>query len=78
MGISQRLIAAMIGLTQARISQIFAEVLRTLMEQFVPIYMGSNAFTRQNIISNHTPSFLKEMLLNVLCIMDGTYIYCQI
>ncbi len=44
MGVSQRKIAALLGLTQPRISQIFGEVVNTLMKCFVPLYMGAKAF----------------------------------
>ncbi len=47
MGIGQRKIAALSGLSQARISQIFGEVVNLLMERFVPLHMGAKAFQKK-------------------------------
>ncbi|CAF3841433.1 unnamed protein product [Rotaria sordida] len=73
-GISQIFSGTLFGLTQPRISQIFHETVKKMSEVFVPLYIGSEAFQRHDIIHNHSPEWVKVLLPNAVAIIDSTYV----
>ncbi|CAF4682511.1 unnamed protein product, partial [Rotaria sp. Silwood2] len=76
-GISQTFTGTLFGLTQPRISQIFHETVKKMSEVFVPLYIGSQAFQRHDIIHNHSPEWVKVLLPNAVAMIDSTYVYVQ-
>ncbi|CAF4030688.1 unnamed protein product [Rotaria magnacalcarata] len=76
-GISQTFTGTLFGLTQPRISQIFQETVKKMSEVLVPLYIGSQAFQRNDIIHNHSPEWVKVLLPNAVAMIDSTYVYVQ-
>ncbi|CAF3002057.1 unnamed protein product [Rotaria sp. Silwood2] len=76
-GISQAFASVLFDITQQRVSQIFHETIEKMSHAFVPKHIGSQVFTRQNIIRNHSPEWIKLLLPNAVVMIDSTYIYIQ-
>ncbi|CAF1161060.1 unnamed protein product [Rotaria sordida] len=74
---NQRAAAVFFGYkTHASISSHFNQILGSLSNDFVPIYIGSSAFTRTDIQRN-TPDLFKKLFPGVVGIIDGIYLFCQ-
>lgn len=73
-GISQNFAGVINSKSQQAISHIFANVLDFLYEKFV---LGKEAFTREAIISKHTPEMFKKIWPAVRGAIDGTYFYVE-
>ncbi|XP_071122620.1 uncharacterized protein, partial [Mytilus edulis] len=56
-------------------------VRQSLMRSFVPLYLGFESITREQIIKDHTRPLAKTLLDadddNMILVLDGTYIYIQ-
>lgn len=76
-GLSQYFAGVLSSSSQSTISKNFNHVLDALTEKFVPLHLGSSAFSRDTIIRNHTPLMFSRIWPNVRGIIDGTYIYCE-
>ncbi|CAF3281972.1 unnamed protein product [Rotaria socialis] len=48
-----------------------------MSEVFVPLYIGSQAFQRHDIIHVHSPESVKVLLPNVVAMIYSTYVYVQ-
>ncbi len=75
--LSQRPAGVLFNRTQSCISRQFSFIVEHLHAQFVPDNMGSSTLTRDEIISNHVPEFVKSLLPNVVGILDGTHFQIQ-
>ncbi|CAF1483664.1 unnamed protein product, partial [Didymodactylos carnosus] len=61
----------------SKISQIFHEVIDQTLQHFVPLHIGPTAFTRDDIMQNHTPKWATLLLPQAIGMIDSTYIYVQ-
>lgn len=73
--LSNRFAGVLFGKDQSTLSKNFDRVLDKLTEIFVPKWLGASAFTREDIIKNHTPYLFEQILPNVRGGIDGTYFY---
>jgi hypothetical protein len=74
---SQRAAAVIFGYkTHSSVSSHFNNIFESLLNDFVPIHIGCDAFTREDIKRN-TPDLFKKLFPNVVGIIDGTYLYCK-
>ncbi|CAF1419369.1 unnamed protein product [Adineta steineri] len=62
--------------SNASISLHFNKIFTSLLNDFVPKYIGYTAFTRKDV-KRKTPDLFKRLFPNVVGIIDGTYFYCQ-
>ena len=70
-GISQNFAAILSNNSQATVSKNFNTVLSELMKNFVPMFLGPTAFSRDSIMNDHTPGFIKSIFGNVRGVIDG-------
>ncbi|CAF1529916.1 unnamed protein product [Adineta steineri] len=62
--------------SNSSISLHFTKIFTSLLNDFVPKYIGYTAFTRKDV-KRKTPELFKKLFPNVVGIIDGTYFYCQ-
>jgi hypothetical protein len=74
---SDRLAAVLFQKDKGTVSHNFGRVLENLTHGFVPEYLGSTAFSREQIMEENTPKMFKELLPNVRGAVDGTYFYVE-
>jgi hypothetical protein len=72
-GITQNFAAVLTGKNQSTISRNFSSVFNSLTNLFVPKWLGSSAFSREDIKANHTPALFKSIHPDVYGGIDGTY-----
>lgn len=75
--ISNRFGGVLFGKLGSGVSHNFGRVLEKLTEDFVPKWLGSSAFSRDQIIKDNTPSLFQEILPDVRGVIDGTYFYIE-
>lgn len=75
--ISDRFGGVLFQKDQSAISHNFGRVLDKLTEVFVPKWLGSSAFTREEIIQYNTPYLFQQLMPNVRGGIDGTYFYVE-
>lgn len=76
-GLSQRFAGSLYQITQSSVSYHFNSVLDSLSENFVPLFIGSSAFSKEVIKESHTPFMFSQIWPKVVGVIDGTYFYCQ-
>lgn len=74
-GISQHFTAVLVDKNQSTISRNFFSVLESLTNSFVPKWLGSSAFSREDIKINYTPTLFKNIHPDVCGTIDETYFY---
>ena len=75
--ISDRFTGVLFGKDHSTVSWNFGRVLGNLTEKFVPKWIGSSAFKREQIIKEHTPYLFQKILPNIRGGIDGTYFYIE-
>ena len=76
-GISQHFAATLFECHQSTVSRTFDRVIKVANERWTSKYIGASAFTRQDILLNHTPEFTQILIPNAFCTVDATYLYLQ-
>ena len=77
-GMSNKLLATIFGITKSSIRRAVSTVRQAFMCCFVPLYLGIQAHTREEIISQHTRPLAQSLFgasNNLILVLDGTYIY---
>lgn len=63
------------------VSRIIHSVRKTMMESFVPNYIGFRHIDRKTIIDDHSSVVASDLLLDcddqIAVVIDGTYLYVQ-
>ncbi len=82
LGVSQQVLARLFGIdNQSVISQTFHRVAQLLTEKFVPSNLGFKHMSREQIMDNHNPAFVRQMFEleagRLVFILDGTYFFMQ-
>lgn len=73
--------AQLFGTNQISISRTIERVAELLMKEFVPMFLGIDHLTREEIIKNHNRNNYR-ILFNagedeLFLLMDGTYVYTE-
>lgn len=78
-GISNKLLSTIFGLTKSCVRRAVWTVRQAFMRGFVPLYLGVEAFTRDDILSQHTRPLARKLFgaeeNQLILVLDGTYIY---
>jgi hypothetical protein len=77
-GMSNKLLATIFGITKSSVRRAVSTVRQAFMRGFVPLYLGIEALTRDEIISQHTRPLAKSLFgaeNSLILVLDGTYIY---
>lgn len=82
LGLSNSVLASMFHLSYRRsVSRIIHSVRKTMMETFVPDYIGFRHIDRRTIIEQHSSAIANDLLLDsndqIAVVVDGTYLYVQ-
>ncbi|VDI73743.1 Hypothetical predicted protein [Mytilus galloprovincialis] len=79
--LSNKLMSTLFKVSISSIRRAINTVRQALMRSFVPLYLGFESITREQIIKDHTRPLAKTLLDadddNMILVLDGTYIYIQ-
>lgn len=80
-GMSNKLLSTIFRISRSSIRRALATVRQALMRSFVPLYLGLESVTREEIIKSHTRALAKTLFdvgeNELILVLDGTYIYIQ-
>lgn len=81
-GMSNKLMSTIFNISKSSIRRAIASVRQALYRSFVPLHLGPEHITRQQVINEHTRPLANELFGNlidppVILVLDGTYIYIQ-
>jgi hypothetical protein len=82
LGLSNHVLACLFHLKSKRtVSRIFHQVREALMKTFVPLNLGFQHISRNEILADHQTVIATELLTSepdeIVLIADGTYLFCQ-
>ncbi|CAC5369412.1 unnamed protein product [Mytilus coruscus] len=79
--LSNKLMSTLFKVSISSVRRAINTVRQALMRSFVPLYLGFESITREQIIKDHTRPLAKTLLDadddNMILVLDGTYIYIQ-
>lgn len=80
-GLSHNVLSTLFNIKKSLISSAVKTARKALLKSFVPVHLGIQHISRENLIKDHTRS-LAQKLFNaeadsVILVADGTYIYIQ-
>jgi hypothetical protein len=83
LGISNKVLTTIFQFSNAKaVSRTLSTVRQAMISEFVPLYVGFNNITRQDIINNHSSPLATRLLSadpnSVVLVIDGTYLYMQV
>jgi hypothetical protein len=80
-GMSNKLLSTIFGIGMSSLRRAISSVRQAMMRSFVPLYLGLDSVTREDVLLKHTRPLAKELLQannnEVILVLDGTYIYIQ-
>lgn len=81
-GVSHTVLSALFGIARRTIGRAISSVRQHLMFSFVPLHLGVNHISREEVIQKHTSSVAKTIFTpddddKVMLVGDATYIYVQ-
>ncbi|KAK3109068.1 hypothetical protein FSP39_022182 [Pinctada imbricata] len=80
-GLPNKLLSTLFNISKSSIKRAIATVRKTLSASFVPYYIGFQHISRQDVITKHTRPLAEQIFgengLQVVLVLDGTYIYIQ-
>jgi hypothetical protein len=80
LNLSQRVIAFLFGVSQSVVSDAIDAVSEVLLEKFVPLHLGYEHLSREQIMNHMRPTFttiLERDEEDMILILDGTYLYAE-
>lgn len=79
--LSNKLLSTLFKISASSIRRAIQTVRQALMRSFVPLYLGFDSVTREEIINKHSRPLAKTLMEvdndNLILVLDGTYIYIQ-
>ena len=84
-GISNKIMSTLFALSVSSVRRAISSVRKLLMQWFVPLNLGLNHISRQDIIEHHTRPLAQSLFGSsgdgdnpkLILVLDGTYIYIQ-
>jgi hypothetical protein len=82
LGLTNRVLSSIFHIKNKQtISRIVHQVCNTLVNKFVPHYLGLNHIDRKTVLNNHQTSIATKLFTTqpdqICIVMDGTYIYIE-
>jgi hypothetical protein len=77
--LSNKLLSTLFNISISSVRRAVHAVRQAFMRSFVPLYLGFESITREQIIKDHTRPLAKTLLGGdddgLILVLDGTYIY---
>ncbi len=82
LGVSNRVLACLFHLKNKRtVARIFHQVRGALIKSFVPLNLGFQHISRNEVLAKHQTTIAAELLTSgpdqIVLVADGTYVFCQ-